>query len=208
MWIPTLAIAMSMAVAICAFARGTGMTSIEALGAALRNAPAWQGSYRQEYVAAGMTAGEEIDGEVTVAWPDRALFRAGTPVQQVMGLEGHMVRLVDFEVPSCDDHQLDDDEWARVPLAAVLDPAGSVESFTVLDRNEPGFILVPRQPGGVDRVEVVLGSDDLPALVIVVDPQGAINRLTFADWRKVDRPGDSSWLPDPPPGIECVADDR
>lgn len=205
---PTLVVAMSVMVAAGVLAQGSGMASIEALSTALRDSPAWQADYRQEYVAAGMTAGEEIMGEVTVAWPDRALFRAGRPVQQMMGLEGRLVRLVDLEVPSCDDHQLDDDEWSRVPLAAVLDPAGSVDRFTVLGLGERGFTLVPREPGGVDRVEVVLGPDNLPAVVIVVDPQGATNRLDFSGWRPAQGPVDGSWLPDPPPGLECIADER
>jgi hypothetical protein len=208
MRIPALVVVMSMPIAAGDFAQGSGMDSIEALSAALRGAPVWQADYRQEYVAAGMGAGEEIVGEVTVAWPDRALFRAGRPVQQMMGLAGRRVRLVDLEVPSCDDHQLDDDEWSRVPLAAVLDPAGSVDRFTVLGLGERGFTLVPREPGGVDRVEVVLGPDDLPAVVVVVDPQGATNRLAFSDWRKAKAPNDDRWLPEPPPGLECIADER
>ena len=208
MGFPALVVAISTMVAVGASAQDFGMASIQALSAALRAAPAWKAEYRQDYIAAGMTAGEEILGEVTVAWPDRALFRAGTPVQQMMGLEGRMVRLVDLEVASCDDHRLDDDEWARVPLAAVLDPAGSVDHFSVLGRGEHGFTLVPREPGGVDRVEVALGPDNLPAVVIVVDPQGATNRLDFSDWRPAHGPVDGSWLPNPPPGLECIADER
>jgi hypothetical protein len=125
----------------------------------------------------------------------------------MMGLEGRLVRLVDAGVPSCDEHRLDDDEWARVPLAAVLDPRGAVDRFTVLEHGDHGFVLVPREPGGVDRVEVVLGEDDLPDEVVVIDPQGATNRLRFADWYGAVGPPDGSWLPEPPPGLECVSDE-
>ncbi|MCU0233713.1 MAG: hypothetical protein MUE90_06755 [Thermoanaerobaculales bacterium] len=187
-------------------AGAAGMDLLEALGAALRGAAAWQADYTQEYVAAGMTAGEEVAGVVTVAWPDRALFAGGVPPSQLMGLEGRVVRLLDLEVPSCDEHVLGDDEWARVPLAAVLDPRGAVERFTVLDHGERGFALVPREPGGVARVEVSLDGRDLPAEVVVVDPQGAVNRLRFGGWRAAAGPPDGRWLPEPPRGLDCVRD--
>lgn len=189
-------------------AQEAGMPALEALNSALRNEPAWQAAYAQEYVAAGMSAGDEVSGVVVVAFPDRALFRAVEPPGQMMGLEGRLVRLIDLEVPSCDEHHLDDDEWARVPLAAVLDPRGAVEQFTILDHGERGFTLVPREPGGVDRVDVVLGENDLPREVVVVDPQGATNRLRFTSWRAVDGPPDGVWLPALPSGLECIGDDQ
>ena len=183
------------------------MSALEALNSALRDEPAWRAEYTQEYVAAGMGAGDVVSGVVVVAFPDRALFRAVEPPGQMMGLEGRLVRLVDLEIPSCDDHHLDADEWARVPLAAVLDPRGAVDQFTVLDFGGKGFTLLPREPGGVDRVEVVLGEGDLPDELVVVDPQGATNRFRFTAWQSVDGPPDGQWLPSPPPGLECIADD-
>ena len=191
-----------------AAAQGSGMLALEALGESLRGSSAWRAEYSQEYIAAGMGAGDELSGTVVVAWPDRALFRSNDPETQMMGLEGRKVRLVDLEVPSCDEHLLDDDEWARVPLAAVLDPRGAVEHFTVLEHGERGFVLVPREPGGVDRVEVVLGEGNLPDEVVVVDPQGATNRLRFTGWKTADGPPEGSWLPSSPPGLECVSDNR
>jgi len=183
-----------------------GMEALTALSGALRSAGAWRADYNQEYIAAGMSAGEVVGGVVTVAWPDRALFVTGDPVTQKMGLEGRRVRLVDLEAPSCDEHVLGDDEWARVPLAAVLDPAGAVDQFAVLDRHPNGFTLVPHDPGGVDRVEVTLDDRSLPLEVLIVDPQGATNRLTFTRWTSVDPPADGFWLPQAPAGLECIAD--
>jgi hypothetical protein len=200
------AIAVAVAFAPGLEAQGSGMAALEALNSALRAEAAWQAEYTQEYVAAGMGAGDEVSGVVVVGWPDNALFRAIEPSIQMMGLEGRLVRLVDLEVPSCDEHRLDDDEWARVPLAAVLDPRGAVDRFTVLEHGHAGFALVPHEPGGVDRVEVVLGEDGLPDEVVVVDPQGATNRLQFGPWRPSDGPPDGQWLPDPPAGLECVTD--
>jgi hypothetical protein len=126
----------------------------------------------------------------------------------MMGLDGRLVRLVDLTSPSCDEHLLGDDEWARIPLAAVLDPRGAIERFSVLERGSRGFILIPYEPGGVDRVEVSLGDDNLPAEVVVVDPQGATNRLEFTAWRPTSGPPDGGWLPQPPPGLECVSDEN
>jgi hypothetical protein len=180
---------------------------LERLGRALRVHSVWRASYHQEYVAAGMTAGEEVDGTVWVSWPDRALFRAGNPVLRIMGMEGRRVRLVDLEVAGCDDHLIDDEEWARIPLAAVLDPRQAVDRFTVLENGVDGLALIPHEPGGVARVEVVLGPDGLPAEVTVIDPQGATNRLRFSDWERAARPQGGQWLPTPPADIECVGEE-
>jgi hypothetical protein len=198
----------TVAVVPAAHAQQAGMAALEALNSALRSESAWRAEYRQEYVAAGMTGGEEVSGVVVVGWPDRASFRTLDPPNQMMGLEGRLVRLVDLQVPSCDQHRLDDDEWARVPLAAVLDPRGAIDRFTVLELGARGFILVPHEPGGVDRVEVALGKDDLPVKVVIVDPQGATNNLHFSAWRPAQGPPDGAWLPQPPPGLECITDER
>jgi hypothetical protein len=189
-----------------AAAQDSGISRIETLGTSLRSEAAWQADYHQEYLPAGMDTGEELIGKVWVAWPDRAVFRSGNPVQRLMGLEGRRVRLLDLEVESCDEHLLSDDEWARIPLAAVLDPGGAVKHFTVVAHGERGIVLAPREPGGVDRVEVVLGNDNLPLEVVVVDPQGATNRLRFTDWRPADGPPDEQWLPQAPPDLTCVTD--
>jgi hypothetical protein len=184
----------------------SGMEALERLGATLRTSPVWQADYTQEYVAAGMQSGDRVAGTVWVAWPDRALFETGDPVDQKMGLDGRIVRLVDLGVPSCDEHQLSNDEWERIPLAAVLDPGSALDRFTVLDHEDLGFALVPREPGGVDRVEVVLNDRGLPSEVAIVDPQGAVNRLQFGDWRPADAPARGAWLPEPPPALECIRD--
>ena len=43
------------------------MSALTALGGALRGADAWRADYTQEYIAAGMGAGEVVAGVVTVA---------------------------------------------------------------------------------------------------------------------------------------------
>jgi hypothetical protein len=194
-----------LTVALTAPAASTqrSMELLEELAGTLRGKPAWTATYHQEFIPAGMAEGEQVDGEVWVAWPDRALFRSGDPVVRLMGLDSRQVRLVDLDVPSCEDHVLSDDEWARIPLAVVLDPRAAVDRFTVLDLGERAFALVPHEPGGVARVEVALGSDGLPQMVTVIDPQGSTNRLAFACWRPAAAPPGGAWLPASPPGVSC-----
>lgn len=196
------AVSFVLLVAIPAAGQQGPMTLLENLASALRSRPAWTATYHQEFVPAGMAEGERVDGEVWVAWPDRALFESGDPVIRLMGLDGRRVRLVDLDVPSCEDHELSDDEWSRIPLAVVLDPHGAVDRFTVLDLGNRAFGLVPRSPGGVARVEVVVGADDLPRQVLVLDPQGSSNRLDFVSWRPASSP-EGGWLPAAPPGVSC-----
>jgi hypothetical protein len=184
----------------------TAPDRLAALGRVLRSRPIWSANYSQEYLPAGMTVGETERGTVWVSWPDRAQFRAGDPVVRTMGMEGRRVRLLDLDVPSCDDHRISDDEWVRIPLAAVLDPQSAVDRFTVLDTGNRGFALVPRQPGGVARVEVELGADSLPASVVITDPQGATNSLVFEDWSEAGLPPGGLWLPEPPTAVECVVE--
>ena len=185
-------------------AQTSAMVALEALGTALRSAPAWQADYQQEYIPAGMSSGEILTGQVEIAWPHNALFLTGDPVIQKMGLERRTVRLIDLEMGSCDEHLLDDEEWSRIPLAAVLDPSTALDHFTVLEHGERGFELVPREAAGVDRVEVLLGGESLPIEVIIVDPQGATNRLQFVNWQPAETTPDS-WLPEPPNGVDCVS---
>ncbi len=176
------------------------------LGEVLQQQPVWQAEYEQEYLPAGMTEGEQASGTVWVSWPDRALFKTGEPVLRLMGVKGRSVRLLDFEVATCDDHQLNDQEWARIPLAAVLDPQGAAEHFTVLALASGGIALIPREPGGVARVQVELGPDGMPTEVVVSDPQTATNRLSFSGWQRAEAPLNGRWLPAPPPEIACISD--
>jgi hypothetical protein len=186
--------------------RDLGMERLQRLGVALRAKPVWQAKFEQEFIPVGMTVGETAAGRVWLAWPDRALFHTGSPPFRLMGLEGRVARLVDLEAETCDEHRLSDREWERVPLAAVLDPGTAVEHFTVVEHGARGFDLTPREAGGIDRVEVVLGDGDLPAEVVVVDPQGAVNRLRFTGWRASPPPPDGRWLPPAPDTVECVSD--
>jgi hypothetical protein len=187
-------------------AQGGAVESLETIKRTLRQQPAWTATYRQVFLPAGMTIGEEAAGTVWLAWPDRALFWTGDPPVRMMGLEGRRVRLVDLTTPSCDDHVLDDAEWARIPLAALLDPAAAIDRFTVIDRAGDGLTLMPREPGGVTRVDVEIGPDQLPRKVVIVDPQGASNTLEFVDWRSAEPPSEGGWLPAPPPEVECIED--
>jgi len=200
-----ICVALAAGLAVTSHAQ-TAMEHLEALGRTLRSHPGWTATYHQEFLPVGMTVPEETDGIVWVAWPDRAQFRAGHPEVRRLGLEGRVVRLVDFEMSSCDDHTLSDDEWARIPLAPILDPSVALDRFTVIDVEGIGFALVPRDPGGVARLEVEMGPDRLPVRVVILDPQGTANRLVFSDWTPAVEPPGGEWLPQPPVGVECIDD--
>ncbi len=186
--------------------RDPAMERLQALGTALQTRSTWTASYAQEYVPPGMSLGEQVNGQVWVAWPDKALFATGSPVVRWMGLSGRLVRLLDFENLSCDDHLLTAEEWERIPLIAVLDPRAAVAQFSIVAEGEHRLILIPREVGGVSRVEILVGEDGLPAQVVVRDPQGAVSTFDFNDWQAADGPPESAWLPSPPDDIACIAD--
>ncbi|MEN8165266.1 MAG: outer-membrane lipoprotein carrier protein LolA [Acidobacteriota bacterium] len=186
--------------------RDPAMERLQALGTALQTRSTWTASYAQEYVPPGMSLGEQVVGQVWVAWPDKALFATGSPVVRWMGLSGRLVRLLDFENLSCDDHLLTAEEWERIPLIAVLDPRAAVAQFSVIAEGEHGLVLIPREAGGVSRVEIFIGGDGLPARVVVRDPQGAVSNFDFTDWQAAEGPPEGAWLPAPPDEIDCIAD--
>ena len=189
-----------------AYAQDEGTLRLESLNRAMSHESGWRATFEQEYIPAGMDMGEKAEGLVWLAWPDRALFHTGNPPFRLMGLSGRTVRLVDLDDETCDEHVLTDREWERVPLAAVLDPRGAELHFTVEELGSEGIVLTPREAGGVDRVELILGGLGLPIEVVIGDPQGAVNRLIFDGWTPSTAPPDERWLPDPPSGVECVAD--
>ena len=198
-----------LALVVNAASPSDGIQLLTTLGQRLRSRPVWTAAYQQQYVAAGMSSGEEVAGRVWLGWPDRALFVTGDPPLRVMGLEGRHVRLLDNEMATCEEHELTDQEWQRIPLMAVLDPASAVDRFFVSSPGSRRLALAPRTPGGVARVEMLLGADGMPATVTVIDPQGARNRFEFAGWRGATGPPEGAWLPVPSQGVTCdKLDDR
>ncbi len=203
-----VAVVASGLVAVGGVVSGQGPVTdrLDALANALSRQASWTADYHQEYVPAGMMLGEQAAGQVWVAWPDRALFHTGDPVVRLMGLDGRVARLVDLEAGSCDEHRLSDREWERFPLAALLDPGAASQRFDLAEQGTSGIVLRPREVGGIDRLEVTLNDAGLPVEVVIVDPQGATNRLDFSDWRPSAGPPSGLWLPGPPPGMTCVTD--
>jgi hypothetical protein len=204
--IPALALGLTVAQASIGRCADRAIERLESLGRALDGENAWESDFEQEFTPAGMTLGEVAAGRVWLAWPDRALFHTGDPPSRLMAFQGRIAKLVDVEAQTCDEHRLSDREWERVPLVAVLNPTAAVDHFTVFESETGGIILVPRDPGGVDRVEVVLGEDHLPVEVTIWDPQGAVNRLRFTAWAASDGPPADRWLPEAPEGVDCITD--
>ncbi len=200
-----LAVALVLVVAVGGVAAAQGpVEALQKIATALQRQPVWVADYVQEYVPAGMTEGEEERGTLTLAWPDHALFIAGDPPVRLMGMVGRSVRLLDLEVPSCDDHQLTREEWERTPLLAVLEPQRAVERFSVALEGGT-LVLRPRTAGGVARLAVTVDDTGLPGQVTIEDAAGAVNRLTFSRWRRGVEPT-GGWLPQPPEGLVCSQD--
>lgn len=186
-----------------------GLQMLAELGTRLKTRTVWTAAYRQTFIPVGMASGEEVNGRIWIGWPDRALFKSGDPVNRIMGLAGRRVRLVDLADSSCEDHTLTDDEWQRIPLVAVLDPTAALKHFAVTVDADHRLVLAPIRVGGVRRVELEMGDDGMPAEVVVLDPQGAVNRFTFRSWHGGDRGPAGGWIPAPPRDIPCTAmDDR
>jgi hypothetical protein len=175
---------------------------LTALGGALQAAPVLSAPYIQVFVPAGMSLGDEERGVVWVSWPDRALFAMGDPVVREMGLDGRDVRLLDAEAGTCDDHHLTEEEWQRVPLVALLEPTAAVDRFTVIALEDGGIALVPRDAGGVARIEVALDDASRPVRLVIEDPQGGTNTFEFGTWRETSPPA-RGWRPEPPEGTTC-----
>jgi hypothetical protein len=193
----------ALLIAASAGAQGDpAMERLTALGEALQEGAVLSAPYTQVFLPAGMSLGDEETGVVWVSWPDRALFAMGDPVIREMGLDGRDVRLLDAEAGTCDDHRLTDEEWQRIPLAALLEPTAAVDRFTVLALDDGGIALVPREEGGVARIEVALDGASRPTLLVIEDPQGGTNTFEFGEWSSASAPA-RGWLPDPPEGVPC-----
>jgi len=181
------------------------LESLEGLAQTLRAHAVWQARYSQEYVPAGMEIGEEVSGHLWLSWPDRLLFVQEEPEERSMGFEGRKLRLVDPGAGSCDEHMMTEEEWERIPLVAILETQKAVQHFSILE--EKGVItLVPRERGGVERVELKLDARGLPDELLILDPQGAASRFSFSDWKAVQELPAGRWLPDPPEGVVCIGD--
>lgn len=194
----------------CAYAgvlwSGAPMESLEKLAQHFQSHPIWRADYSQEYIPAGMDEGEFVSGRLWLAWPDKLLFIQDRPEKRSMGFEGRKLRLVDEEAGSCDEHLMSQEEWERIPLMAILDTRLAVEHFSILE-SAPGEIsLIPHEKGGVDRVEIFVGDAGMPRMLTLTDPQGALSRFKFSEWKEASSHPGESWLPAPPEGVECVGD--
>jgi len=185
--------------------QSSGIDRLERMARKLKTHTAWKGQYHQVYLPAGMTQGEESSGTVWLAWPDKAMFQTDEEPGRITGLDGRVVRLIDLEVPSCDQQELSDEEWAQMPLAAAIDPQGALDHFAVLALDEQGVALIPKALSGVARVEVVMNAEDLPRQVTILDPQGATNTFSFDSWKARELGPPKGWLGQPPPGLNCVS---
>lgn len=156
---------------------------LEQLATKLQAAPAWQASFSQVFLPAGLTRGSEEHGVFTFAHPSRVRFDYHTEPRRVFAVDGVLARMVDSEAGTCQAVELNEGSWASLPLVALTDPGALRALFAIAEQGN-SITLVPRQPSPqLARVVVHLGSDGLPREVLVEDGSGNQNRFRFSRWQ-------------------------
>ncbi len=180
------------------------VAELEAVAVALRASPAWEATFTQRYVPAGFTRGTEETGTLLLRPPDRVRFEYS---RRVFAVRETVARLIDVEAGTCEAVRLAQDTLDRLPLAAILDPGAARSAFQIeaVDRT---LILTPRRrTEGISRIEVRLGSDNLPADVVVHDTTGDRNEFRFQRWRRRTALPDSIFSPSLPGELPCMPED-
>lgn len=158
---------------------------LERMAANLQKTPAWQAEFSQVFLPSGLTQGAEEGGVVTFAHPSRLRFDYRTEPQRVFAVDGPVARMVDPEAGTCHAVALSEGAWASLPLAALADP-GSLQTHFQVEEESSRIVLIPKKPSPeLAQVEVSLGSDGLPQLLVVEDGSGNRNKFRFSRWRAV-----------------------
>jgi outer membrane lipoprotein-sorting protein len=181
--------------------------SLERLAAALRGAPAWHAAFVQTYTPEGFDQGTSDKGSLTLVPPDELRFDYASPGERVFAVDGAVARLVDRKRGSCEAVRLDRGTWARLPLAAVLDPGAAAHAFTIESTGD-GLRLIPHEPGpDLAEITVMLDGAGLPATVAVKDGAGNINQFEFTHWRTEKLPPNTLFRPALPGSPPCLPED-
>lgn len=180
---------------------------LEQLAQTLQKAPGWQAEFSQVFVPAGLTQGAEERGLVTFVYPSRLRFDYRTGPQRVFAVDGLLARMVDAEAGTCRAVILSQGAWASLPLAALTDP-GSLRAQFQVEERERTVVLLPRHPSPeLARVDVLLGKDGLPQVVVVQDTGGNRNQFHFFRWKKLRNLEKGFFSPSLPGQPPCLPDD-
>ncbi|MFI5142894.1 MAG: outer membrane lipoprotein carrier protein LolA [Thermoanaerobaculales bacterium] len=191
---------------LAAVAAGTP-TSLEQLAAALRASRAWRAEFVQTYTPQGFDHGTSEPGILTVVPPAKVRFDYTASGGRVFAVDGSISRLVDVGNGSCEAIRLDRGTWAKLPLAAVLDPAAAGRTF-VIEAKDHTLRLVPREPtADLAEVTITLDDDRLPRAVLVQDTAGNRNRFSFTRWQTTSEPPAKLFAPSLPGSPPCLPED-
>lgn len=180
-----------------------GTDALDRLAGALRGAAAWQARFVQRYVPEGLQTGTTEGGTLTLVAPSSLRFDYAGASPRTFATDGTVARLVDQRAGTCDAVRLDAGTWARLPLAAVLDPGAARRAFLV-DSSGATLHLVPRDPTPeLAELTVTLGPDSLPSEVTVRDSSANLNTFTLSGWRAVRKPPAKSFTPALPGSPPC-----
>ena len=172
-----------VAIVLLAAAAAGAAPRLEQLAAALRGSRAWRADFVQTYIPQGFDQGTSEAGALTLVPPAELRFDYIAGGGRVFAVDGTVSRLVDAANGSCDAARLDRGSWARLPLAAVLDPGAAERAFAVTGSDHQ-LQLVPHEPTP-DLALVTITLDDalMPRKVLVRD--GLAMDVTLS--KKVDK---------------------
>jgi outer membrane lipoprotein-sorting protein len=196
-----------MALALLLALSSQAPAQLERLAAALRGAAAWQADFVQSYTPAGFAAATVDRGTVIVAAPARLRFDYSTGSRRAFAVDAVVARLVDFTGGTCDAVRLDEGAWARLPLAAILDPSSAERAFAVAAVGRT-LTLTPRQPtADLSELAVTVDDKDMPVLVAVTDASGNRNEFALSHWRAAAALPDAAFRPGLPGEAPCAPEE-
>lgn len=182
------------------------VTALDAVSRALAAAPAWRARFVQRYLPSGFDEGTSDEGTVVIEAPAKLRFDYAAPDVRTFAVDGSVARHVDPAGGTCDAVRLDSGVWSRLPLAAILDPGATKNSFTVTAEGD-ALRLVPRV-GTAELAAILLtaGRDGLPERIVVIDGAGNHNEFAFSDWVRVPTSPATFFAPALPGVRPCEAE--
>ena len=196
-----------MLAAVAAGAPAGKAPSLDHLAAALRSSHAWRADFVQTYTPVGFEQGTSEPGVLTLVPPAKLRFDYATGGGRSFAVDGTISRLVDAKSGSCDAMRLDRGSWARLPLAAVLDPGAAEHTFAIEGSGEK-LRLVPREPiPDLASVTITLDRAGMPQAVLVLDSSGDRNKFQFTHWQPTREPAAAFFAPSLPGSPPCLPED-
>jgi len=179
-------------------------TSLDAISRALAAAPAWRAGFVQRYLPSGFDEGTSDEGTVVIEAPAKLRFDYAAPDVRTFAVDGSVARHLDPAGGTCDAVRLDSGVWSRLPLAAILDPGATRDSFAVASEGDT-LRLVPRAvTAELAAILLTAGQDGLPTRIVVIDGAGNRNEFAFSQWTRGPRSPATFFAPSLPGVRPCA----